>query len=81
MINFGDEDIPFRPIPTSRPQQQQQQQQQPTSFQSPSKINDHGSVEFSPQKAEGKRDVEQDKMFNDASHWSETHEEDLPELE
>jgi len=82
MINFGDEDIPFRPIPTSRPQQQQQQQQQPTSFQSPSKINDHGSVEYtSPQKGEGKRDIEQDKMFNDASHWSETHEEDLPELE
>jgi len=78
MINYGDEEVPYRPIPTTRPTAQQH----PT-FQSPSKISDHGSVEFtSPQKVETRTvDEDQAKEFNDASHWSETHEENLPELE
>jgi len=78
MINYGDEDVPYRPIPT-RPISSHPQ---PSSFQSPSKISDHGSVEFSsPQPERQTFDQEQAKEFNDASHWSQTHEENLPDFE
>jgi len=74
MINYGDDDhVPYKPIPTTRP----------STFQSPSKIADYGSAESnSPSKTQGNRaDEEQDKSFNDAHHWNETYEENLPDLE